>query len=63
MPSQKPTVRAREHYGTKSLDLTVPADLCRRHNVQIGDVFEVSVIATDVDLKILYRRVYAQPKT
>lgn len=62
MPVQKPTVRAREHHGTKSLDLTLPADLCRRYNVRIGDVFEVSA-ATDRDLKIIYRRVYAQPRT
>jgi len=63
MPSQKPTVRAREHHGTKSLNLTLPAALCKRYNVQIGDVFEVSVVTTDKDLKIIYRRVYAQPKT
>lgn len=63
MPRQKPTVRAREHHGTRSIDLTLPADLCRRYGIRIGDVFEVSVVTTDEDLEITYRRVYAQPKT
>lgn len=63
MTERKSTVRTREHHGTGSLDLTLPAILVRKHGVQIGDVFEVSVSSINDELRIIYKRVYAQPRT
>jgi antitoxin component of MazEF toxin-antitoxin module len=63
MTSRKLTVKAREHHGTGSLDLTLPAILVRKHNVQIGDVFEISVSSKNGELRIIYKRVYAQART
>lgn len=57
------TVKARMHYGAKSLDLTIPTSLCKKHGIEVGDVFEVSVEFKDEDLAIVYKRVYtARPK-
>lgn len=37
------TVRARMHAGADSLDLTIPADVCRALDLKPGDVWAVSV--------------------
>jgi hypothetical protein len=63
MKNQRPTVKAREHQGTRSLSLTVPAIFRTKYNVQTGDVFEVSASISDNELKVTYKRVYSQPRT
>lgn len=53
-----PTVKARRKYGANSLDLTIPAALCRDMGIHVGDVFEVSSDADDGKIVIRYLKVY-----
>jgi len=52
------TVKARLHHGADSLDLTIPAELVRKHNINEGDVFEVVDKTSKDTLIIQYNRVY-----
>lgn len=54
------TIKAREHHGAQSLDLTVPADFCREFSIQKGDVFEVSVESDGERLVLTYTRVFPE---
>lgn len=51
-------VRAREHRGTSSLNLTIPAWVCKEFKVKAGDAFEISPTDTSAQLSITYRRIY-----
>ncbi len=62
MVAQRPTVKARAHQGTSSLDISIPVNVVKEHNVQAGDVFEVTTAGNNKELKITYKRVYSQPK-
>ncbi len=50
-------VKARINYGSRSLSLTVPAEVRQEFSIQPGDVFEVTVSKNDT-LTITYRKVY-----
>lgn len=63
MVAQRPTVKARAHHGTSSLDISIPADVIKEHNVHAGDVFEVTTEGSNDEFKVIYKRVYAQPRT
>ena len=52
------TVKAREHYGANSLDLTLPADVVEEYDVNAGDIFEIEVASEDDELSLTYTRVY-----
>ena len=52
------TVKAREHYGANSLDLTLPADVVEEYDVNAGDIFEIEVASEDGELSLTYTRVY-----
>lgn len=52
------SVKARGRHGTSSLDLTVPAELKREHNISEGDVFIVEIDDEGGDLTITYERVH-----
>lgn len=52
------TVKAREHHGANSLDLTLPAEVVRDYDVNPGDIFEIEVTADDDELTLTYTRVY-----
>lgn len=52
------TVKAREHHGARSLDLTLPADVRERFDVEPGDIFTVEVEESDGQLAVTYTRVY-----
>jgi len=52
------TVKAREHYGANSLDLTLPAEVVDEYEVSPGDIFEIDVESRDDDLVLTYKRVY-----
>jgi bifunctional DNA-binding transcriptional regulator/antitoxin component of YhaV-PrlF toxin-antitoxin module len=52
------TVKARRKYGANSLDLTIPADLCRELDLNVGDVFEVSHEERDGRIQLHYLKVY-----
>ena len=55
------TVKARRKYGANSLDLTIPASLCRNHEIHVGDIFEVSSEVSDGKVVIKYLKVYKYP--
>lgn len=63
MPQQKPTVKARAHHGTSSLNLTIPAEIVRNYKIVPGDVFEVTFSNKGREVMITYRLVYSQPRT
>ena len=56
-------IKAREHYGSKSLDLTLPASICKKHGIVQGDTFAVEVeeekIQGSEKLVIKYIRIYS----
>ncbi|KXB05595.1 hypothetical protein AKJ50_00485 [candidate division MSBL1 archaeon SCGC-AAA382A13] len=52
------TVKARVHHGADSLNLTIPADIVREHEVNDGDIFEIEVKEVEENLVIEYKRVY-----
>jgi len=52
------TVKAREHHGANSLDLTLPVEVVREYDVTPGDVFEIEFTEEDGDVVLKYRRVY-----
>jgi len=55
----KKTVKARVHHGSDSLDLTIPADFARNHDINPGDIFEVKAEERGEDLKLIYEKVYS----
>jgi antitoxin component of MazEF toxin-antitoxin module len=52
------TVKAREHHGADSLDITIPTDLVRKRDISPGDIFEIEVEDNEEELVIKYKRVY-----
>jgi bifunctional DNA-binding transcriptional regulator/antitoxin component of YhaV-PrlF toxin-antitoxin module len=52
------TVKAREHHGADSLDLTIPTEIVREYNLSPGDVLEVSTKEGQDGLKICYEVVH-----
>lgn len=57
--SPKRTIKARAHHGATSLDLTIPAEVCRSCELKAGDVFSVSAeCGPKGDVVIRYRRVH-----
>jgi len=55
----KKTVKARMHHGSDSLDLTIPADFARGHDINPGDVFEVTPSEKEDNFKLIYTKVYS----
>jgi len=54
------TVKAREHQGTKSLDLTIPAKIVKDANISQGDIFKITLVKEKDKLSIKYVRVYSK---
>jgi antitoxin component of MazEF toxin-antitoxin module len=52
------TVKARRKYGANSLDLTIPAELVRDLDLDVGDVFEVDYEMRDDKVLLKYLKVY-----
>lgn len=52
------TLKARDHHGADSLDVTIPVDAVREFSINQGDVFELEAEEQDGDLVLRYRRVY-----
>ena len=52
------TLKARDHHGADSLDVTIPVDAVREFSINQGDVFEFEAEEQDGDLILKYRRVY-----
>jgi len=53
-----PTVRARVHYGARSLDLTIPVEYCREFDITEGDVFTAEAQQEKGELLLKFRRVF-----
>lgn len=54
------TVKARKHHGSRSLDLTIPAEIRESYSVEAGDVFKIEVVGKDSQLVVIsYRRMKA----
>ncbi|MHA1680083.1 MAG: hypothetical protein ACTSUE_03680 [Promethearchaeota archaeon] len=62
--SKSISIKARKHYGSKSLDLTIPVSISKKLGIKDGDVFILKVIEDPddrkADLILEYKRVYAQ---
>lgn len=52
------TVKARRKYGANSLDLTIPAEIVRELDLDVGDVFEVDYEIKDDKVQLKYLKVY-----
>jgi antitoxin component of MazEF toxin-antitoxin module len=52
------TVKSRVHYGSKSLDLTIPANLVKKFDIKPGDIFRVNVEEKQEAVVISYSRIF-----
>jgi len=52
------TVKAREHYGAESLDLTIPTKVVREHDLSAGDIFEITTEIQGESLTVEYELVH-----
>lgn len=52
------TVKAREHYGADSLDLTIPTEVVENCDLSPGDIFEVKVEDAEDEVTISYELVH-----
>ena len=52
------TVKAREHYGANSLDLTIPTDMVENHELNSGDIFDVNIEQDGDTITISYELVH-----
>lgn len=52
------TVKAREHYGADSLDLTIPTSVVEEHDLSPGDIFEVTIEESGDDITVSYKLVH-----
>ena len=57
----KPTVKARTHHGTNSLDLTIPSKIVKECKIKEGDVFTIEIDKNKLNqITIKYIRIYKQ---
>ena len=52
------TVKARSRQGATSLDLTIPAIICRERSLQAGDVFTIEETEEGKCLVLKYVKIY-----
>lgn len=58
MSDKENLVKSRLHHGSRSLDLTIPADVARTMRINPGDVFRLVVKEEGGMLTLQYERVY-----
>jgi len=58
MAEKENTVKSRFHYGSNSLDLTIPSDVVKTMKINPGDVFRLIVREEKGNLVLQYERVY-----
>ncbi len=51
-------VKVRGRHGTKSLDITIPAELSKKFDINAGDLFKVEVSNDNDLITIEYQLVY-----
>jgi antitoxin component of MazEF toxin-antitoxin module len=59
MPAKENIVKSRFHYGSNSLDLTIPSDVAKSMKINPGDVFRLIVKEEKGNLVLQYERVYS----
>ncbi len=58
MAEKENTVKSRYHYGSNSLDLTIPSDVVTSKGINPGDIFRLIVREEKGNLVLQYERVY-----
>lgn len=51
-------VKVRGRHGTKSLDLTIPAELSKKFDINAGDLFKVNITTDNDVITIKYELIY-----
>ena len=51
-------VKVRGRHGTKSLDLTIPAELSKEFDINAGDLFKVNITSDNDVITIKYELIY-----
>lgn len=51
-------VKVRGRHGTKSLDITIPAELSEKFDINAGDLFKVKIINDGDSININYQLIY-----
>jgi len=52
------TLKARDHHGADSLDITIPVNAVREYDINQGDIFEFEITSEGDELVLKYKRVY-----
>ena len=52
------TVKARQRYGTNSIDLTLPASIRKQYSINHGDIFKIIPDMENDTLTLTYKLVY-----
>ncbi len=55
---KKFTVKARTHYGTDSLDLTIPTQVCKENRIHEGDIFSLDILREGKETILKYTRIF-----
>ena len=55
---KKYTVKARVHYGTESLDLTIPTQICKENKIKDGAIFSIDVSHESEKIVLKYTRIF-----
>jgi len=59
MPDKENIVKSRLHYGSNSLDLTIPSEVVKTFKISPGDVFKLVVNKETDSLVLKYERIYS----
>ena len=59
MVQKEITIKSRFHYGSTSLDLTIPSDVVKTEKINPGDIFRLIVKEEKGNLVLQYERVYS----
>jgi hypothetical protein len=59
MAEKEIIIKSRLHYGSNSLDLTIPSEVAKTEKINPGDVFRLIVKEEKGNLVLQYERVYS----
>ncbi len=59
MAEKEIIVKSRFHYGSNSLDLTIPSEITKTMKINPGDIFRLIVREEKGNLVLQYERVYS----
>ena len=52
------TVKARQRYGSNSIDLTLPASIRKKYSINHGDIFRIKASKKNEKLTLEYKLIY-----